>query len=349
MQRYFIFLCYICKKDKNMEISEVGKVAAIDKLFEGSGYENKVVIKYSGKDQSCMAHKMLLEDVDFVLSYNPLKHLGYKAVLSVVGEIYSKLYAPISLSVSIALSSRFNFENIKELLDGIFAAAKEHSIKEISLDLVPSASGLCISLAAMGAQKKEILKKCSDSKSFDLICLSGNVGAAYMGFHVLERERVVFASASKAESKDAAQPDLSKYKYILESYLSPEVSPSTVDRFIESGIIPSRGYFLTKGLGASIKELCKDTQLGAKIYLEKIPISSRTFSMSEELNLDAVTAALNGGDDYKFLFTVPIEKHETFLKEFADYDVIGHLAQSEVGSVLVTPEGAEIEIKAQGW
>lgn len=332
-----------------MEISEVGKVAAIDKLFEGSGYENNGVIKYSGREQSCMAHSVLLEDVDFVLTYNPLRHLGYKAVLSVVGEIYSKLYAPSALSISLALSSRFNFENVKELWDGILAAAKEHSIKEVSLDMVPSASGLCISIAAMGTQKKEVLRKCSASKSFDLICLSGNVGAAYMGFHVLERERIAFSNASKAESKDAMQPDLSKYKYILEAYLSPEVSPKTLERFIESDIIPSKGYFITKGLGASIKQLCKESQLGAKIYLDKIPISSRTFSMSEELNLDAVTAALNGGDDYKFLFTIPIEKHETFLKEFPNYDVIGHLAQGEVGSVLVTPEGAEIEIKAQGW
>lgn len=332
-----------------MEISEIGKIIALDKLFEGTGYENNRVMQYSGKGECCMVQNVLLEEVDFVLTYNPLRHLGYKAVLSVVGEIYSKLYTPESLSISLALSSRFDFENVKEVWDGILAAAKEHSIKEISLDLVPSASGLCISLASMGVQKKEILEKCSTSKSFDLICLSGNVGAAFMGFHVLERERVAFSNASKAETKDAKQPDLSKYKYILESYLSPEVNPKILDRFIEADILPSKGYFLTKGLAASIKQLVKDTGLGAKIYLDKIPISSRTFSMSEELNLDAVTAALNGGDDYKFLFTVPIEKHEAFLRDFADYDVIGHLAKPEVGSVLVTPEGAEMEIKAQGW
>ncbi len=323
------------------QISEIGKNAAIEKLFEGSGFENKEPISISEKGECCHVGKLMLEGVDFDLTYTPIKHLGYKSVLNVIGEIYAEFHLPVSLIVTLGISNRFSFEDVSEFWQGVLAAVKDHSIKHISLDMNPSSSGLCISLSACGVQRKGTLEKRPASKAFDLICLSGNVGAAYMGMHVLEREKVAFNSDSK-------QPDLSKYKYLLESYLSPYIDPDILKRFSDADIFPVRGYFITKGLAEGVKRLAKETGMGTKIYMEKIPIASQTFAMAEEINMDPITAGLNGGDDYKFIFTVSIEKHETFKREFQDYDVIGHLAKPEVGSVLVTPEGAELELKALG-
>ena len=325
------------------ELQSLGKTNAITKLFDGSDYKNEYTTTLTEKGECCMAHKILLEGVDFDLTYTPLRHLGYKVVLCVIGELYAKFYNPTSLSVNMGISSKFCYENIEEIWQGVLSAAKEHSIKHLSLDLNPSVNGLCLSLAACGVQKRGVLEMLPASKNMDLICLTDNVGAAYMGFHVLEREKVSF---NKDSSK---QPDLSKYKYILASYLSPEIHSDILNRFTDAEIYPSKGYFITKGLATSVIQLTRDTQMGAKIYIEKITLSSHTFEMAEEINMDAITAALNGGDDYRFIFTVPIEKHDAFRKEFHDYDIIGHLAKPEVGHVLITPEGAEIEIKAQGY
>lgn len=324
------------------EIAEIGKIASIDRLFENTGFTPESALRIPEKGECCSAHKIFLEGVDFDLVYTPLKHLGYKAALGVFGEIYAKLFSPVTLSVNLGLSKRFCFEDVQALWEGVVAAAKEHGIKALSLDLNPSLNGLCISLAACGVQKKGVLEKVPGSKNMDLICLSGHVGAAYMGLHVLEREKVAFTS-------DEKQPDLSKYKSILASYLSPEIKESVIRRFIEDEVYPSKGYFVTKGLGEALLRLHKESGFGVKVYLDKIPISSQTFAMSEELDIDAITAAMNGGDDYQFIFTVPIEKHDVIRKNFQDYDIIGHLAKPEVGAVMVTPDGAELDVKAQGY
>lgn len=324
------------------EISTIGKEELLVKLFENTGYTNNRTVVYQEKGECCTTHKIMLEGVDFDLVYTPLKHLGYKASLNVFGEIYAAFHAPAALSVNLGISSRFCLEEITEFWQGVLAAAKEHDIKHLSLDLNPSVNGLCISLSATGFQKKATIEALPKPKNMDLICLSGRVGAAYMGMHVLEREKVAF-------NKDGKQPDMSKYKHILASYLSPEVKANTISRFIDEKIFPSSGHFLTRGLGDAIIKLSRETGFGAKIYLEKIPLSNETFTMAEELDMDPVTAAMNGGDDYQFIFTIPIEKSETFRHEFQDYDIIGHLAKPEVGPVMVTPEGAEIPIKAQGY
>jgi len=182
-----------------------------------------------------------------------------------------------------------------------------------------------------------------------LLCLTGNVGAAYMGLHVLEREKIAFNKIPADRVAEYVQPDLDKYKYILSQYLSPEINPKTVEQFKEAKLFPACGYFITNGLAAAVKQLCDEHNVGAKIYLAKIPIASQTFSMAEELNMDAITAALNGGDDYKFLFAVPVQEHERFHKEFPNVDIIGHLCRPEAGAMLVTPEGAEITLRAQGY
>jgi len=324
------------------EISAIGKVAAIEKLLEKSGIDSKSPIKINEKGECCISLKTMLEGVDFDLIYTPLKHLGYKAALNAFGELYASLSSPVALSVNLGISKKFCYEDIEELWEGIVAASKEHSIAHLALEMNPSVNGLSISMAATGVQRRSVLEKVPASKNMDLICLSGHLGAAYMGFHVLEREKKAFDSTS-------VQPDLSKYKAILESYLSPEIKPNTLSRFIDSDLIPSRGYFVNQGLAASILQLTRDTGLGAKLYLEKIPISSQTFAMAEEINMDAITAAMNGGDDYRFIFTIPIEKHDLMRHDFQDYDIIGHLAKPEVGAVMVTPEGVELTINAQGY
>ncbi len=324
------------------EISDIGKQAALDRLFEGSGFTNGSTLPAGGSAAGCTAHKLLLEGCDFDLVYTPLKHLGYKAVLCVLGELYATLHRPDGLSVVLGLSKRFCFEDVAALWEGMLAACREHGVKQLALELNPSVNGLCISLAATGVQEKQVFDQRPKAKSRDLICLSGHVGAAYMGLHVLEREKVAFTGTGE-------QPDLTPYKAVLASYLSPEIKAGLLSRFIEAGIIPSCGYFLTRGLGEAVIRLTRDTGLGAKVYLEKIPISSQTFAMAEEIDMDVVTAAMNGGDDYKFLFVIPLDQHETFRKEFHDFEIIGHLAQPDVGPVLVTPEGAEIPVHAQGY
>ena len=324
------------------EIASIGKQATIDKLFAQAGLTGENPVKITEKGECSSAHKIMLEGVDFDLVYTPLKHLGYKAALNVFGELYATLRTPVSLSVNLGLSKRFCYEDVEELWKGFTAAAAEHGIKHLSLDLNPSVNGLCISLSSCGVQKKSVLEKIPESKNMDLIVLSGHLGAAYMGLHVLEREKVAFNASN-------AQPDISKYKAVLESYLNPEIKPGIINRFIDAGIFPAKGYFLTRGLGEAVLRLSKSTGLGAKIYIEKIPISSQTFAMAEEIDIDPVTAAMNGGDDYKFIFTVPIEKHDLIRKDFQDFDIIGHLARPDVGAVLVTPEGAELSIKAQGF
>ena len=324
------------------EISTIGKEAAISKLFEGTGYANCRTIRLNEKGECCMAHKIMLEGMDFDLTYTPLKHLGYKAVLYVIGEIYAAMRQPSALSVNLGVSSRFSYENITELWAGVLAATREHKIGQLALDLNPSINGLCISMSAMGVQKKKTIDAMPVAKDMDIICLTGRVGAAYLGLHILEREKVSFNANGK-------QPDLSKYKNVLASYLNPEIKPNVVERFADAKVLPANGHFITCGLGDAVLRLAQESGFGVKIYLEKIPISSQTFEAAEELGIDPVTAAMNGGDDYQFIFTLPLAQHEIIRKDFQDYDIIGHLAQPEVGAVIVTPEGAEIPIRAQGY
>ena len=337
-------------KDKRTELSKIGKINTIEMLYEGTDYKSGQTIQVlsSQEDSVRTSHKMLLEGIDFDLTYTPLMHLGYKAVLASLGDLYAAFHQPEAISINIGLSGKFYYEDIEKLWQGVLAAAKQHGINSLILDLNSSLTGLCVSVTSVGKQRSEILAGLNAPKEHDLICLSGDLGAAYMGLLVLEREKVAFNNQSNTPDK-MKQPDLSAYKYILESYLSPYIKPDMIDQFISDGILPGYGYCLTKGLSAAIKELSRDSGLGARLYLEHIPISSKTIEAGEEFAIDAVTAAMNGGDDYKFIFTIPIEKHEEFRKEFQNWDVIGHLTKPDSGSLLVTPDGQTAEIKAQGW
>lgn len=327
--------------------SDLGRVEAISRLFEGTGFTPFCRAEFTADSKStcCQASKILLEGIDFDLTYFPLKHLGYKSVIAVTGELYAMFSHPRTLCVSLGVSAKLDFAQIAELWKGIVAAAKEHGYANLSLDLAPSKNGLCIAVSATGEVSNLTEKRRPAAKSMDLICISDNLGAAYFGFEILEREKKSFEKTKN----DAAQPDLKEYSQFIGEYLKPVISPAMVKQMEDSEIIPSFGYMVTRGLADAVKRLVRDSGLGAKIYVDRIPFAGKTFDLGKKLNIDPISAALNGGDDFRILYTIPIGKHDRFRHDFQTFDIIGHLARPEVGSVLVTPDGVELPLHSQGW
>ena len=316
--------------------ADLGRVEAIRELFEGTGYEpfgEPLWFEAQGGDCITTAARTLLEGIDFDLVYFPLKHLGYKSVISVTGELYAVMAHPQTLSICLGISAKLDFEQIKELWSGAISAAKEHGYRSVAIDLQPSKNGLCISVSATGSHSRLSSVRRPRAQSKDLICVSGRLGAAYLGQQVLEHR----------------SDQLERYKMMLAEYLKPELSPEIVANLEDGEIYPSHGYFVTKGLSDAVLRLCRDSGLGAKIYADKIPFEAGSFALGKDLDIDPVSAAMNGGDDYKILFTIPILQLEKFRKDFQTFDIIGHLALPEVGAVLVTPEGLEFPVSAQGW
>ena len=327
--------------------SDLGRVEAIAKLYEGTPYKpfESSWFETSGKSHVTQQSRTFIEGIDFDLVYFPLKHLGYKCVTAVTGELYVEMSHPRTLDIRLGISSKLDFKHIKELWEGAVAAAKEHGYKKVSLDLVPSPNGLAVSVSAAGETSLLTAKRRSAAKSMDLICVSDNLGAAFMGFQVLEREKRAFEQSGDAK----AQPKLDDYKHLVGAYLKPQINPQVVSQLEEAEIIPSYGYLVTRGLADAVKRLVRDSGLGAKIYVDKLPFAGKTFDLGKELNIDPISAALNGGEDYRMLFTIPIGKHEKFRHDFQTFDIIGHLAKPEVGAAVVTPDGVELPMKAQGW
>ena len=313
--------------------ADIGKKEALRRLYEGSPY----------KQTEPAAHKVLLEGVDFNLIYFPLKHLGYKAVMEVTGELYAQLRHPGTLSVVLGVSAKLDYPQIEELWSGISTAAKEHGYKDVSIDLRPSRNGLCISVAASGERLKLTEVRRPKAQSKDLLCVSGRLGAAYLGQCVMERELERF------EKGESDRKELEQYKMLVGAYLKPELDPGIVGKLEEDEIIPSAGCLITHGLADAVKRIAGQTGLGAKVYADRIPFEGNSFDLGRKLNLDPVTAAMNGGEDYQLLYVVPILEMEKFRRDFQTFDIVGHLAQPEVGTVLVTPEGVELPLRAQGW
>ena len=315
------------------KFSDIGLQTAIGRLYEGTPFKPFVA----------SAHKVLLEGIDFNLVYFPLKHLGYKAVVEVTGELSARMEHPCSLSVVLGVSAKLDYAQVKELWEGISSAAEEYGYKDVSLDLQPSRNGLCISLAATGKRKALTDHSIPKPKSKDILCVSGRLGAAYLGLQVLERERVRFeAGSSKAE-------EMEKYRMLVGAYLHPELSPGIVGALEDNDIYPSAAVLVSRGLSDAVKRISRDTGLGAKVYAAHIPFEGNSFELGQMLDIDPVSAAMNGGEDFQLLLAIPILQAEKFRREFQTFDVIGHLAQPEAGTVLVTPTGAELPLKAQGW
>lgn len=327
--------------------SDLGRVEAIARLYEGTPFKpfKTGYFETSGKCFISSQSRTFIEGIDFDLTYFPLKHLGYKCVTAVTGELYAEFSFPRTMDVRLGISAKLDFQHIQEIWQGIVTAAKEHGYKDVTLDLVPSPNGLTVSVSAVGETSQLTAKRRPAPKSMDLICVSDNLGAAYLGFQILEREKRRFEESGDAK----AQPDLDAYKNLVGAYLKPQINPQTVKLMEDAEIIPSFGYLVTRGLADSVKRLVRDSGLGAKIYVDKLPFAGRTFDLGKELNIDPISAALNGGEDYRLLFTIPIGKHDKFRHDFQTFDIIGHLAKPEVGAVIVTPDGVELPMKAQGW
>lgn len=315
--------------------AQLGRVEAIRQLFDNSGYapfEEPLCFTPAAGESCVQIGALLLEGIDFNLVYFPLKHLGYKSVLAATGELYARLAVPRTLSIRLGISAKLDFEEIRQLWAGVLIAAREHGYSSLSLDLQPSRNGLSISVSAQGSVSEKAQKK-AQPRSKDLICVSGALGAAYLGQQVLEHK----------------PEQLEQYKMLVASYLKPELGSQAVVQMLDGGILPSAAYFVTRGLSDAVMRLTRDSGLGAKIYADKIPFEGGSFALGKELDIDPVSAAMNGGDDYRLMMVVPLADFEKFRTNFQTFDIIGHLAQSNVGSVLVTPEGLEHPLSAQGW
>ena len=328
--------------------SDIGKIEAIKLLFEESPFKHADGTSYLCGEKGGVirtASKLWLEGIDFDLTYFPLKHLGYKSVVGTVGEIYASLARPQSISVRLGISAKLALPQVSELWNGICTAAEEHHIKRADLDLVPSRNGLAISIVISGITSPEVAENRKSAGSKDLICISGNVGASFLGMSLLEQEKKKFEKAGEL----TGQPDLEKYKMLVASYLKPEIDPDIVSQLGDSGIIPPYGYLVNRGLADAARRLNRDSGLGVKLYTDKIPFEGNSFEVGKKLNIDPVSAALKGGDDYRLMFVIPMSAYETFRHDFQTFSIIGHLAQPEVGTVLVTHEGVELPVHAQGW
>jgi len=329
------------KETTRTEINELGRIKALDRLFEGSGFKNSKTTMLPDQKDGCnyiTTNKMMLEGVDFDLTYTPVKYLGYKSALLAMGHIYASCAKPYSLDFTVGVSSKFSYEHVDWLWAGIRAAAKTHGVENLTLDLVPSMSGLMISCSAAGRQDLSVAEKIPSLSPNSLICINGNLGSACMGFYVLEREKAAFTGS---------QPKLDKYKYPLSQYLTPEIDPAILDTFAESGIFPATGYFLTRGLGDAVMQMAKDNGCGANIFLDKIPVAPEARMVAEEINMDISTAIINGGDDYRLMYVFPLEYHDKIRKEFPFLEIIGHTTKE--GCHLVSPDGNHLQIQAQGW
>lgn len=332
---------------KERTFADIGRVEAIRLLFEGSAYTafaDTVHCSATGAgDSIASASRLLIEGTDFDLTYFPLEHLGYKAAVSVIGELLADLARPHTLSIVLGISAKLDFPQVQKLWKGVLSAAGKFGIKELALDLIPSHNGLSISVNASGIKSKITSVRQPAPKSKDLLCVSGPLGAAYLGLQVLENEKRNF------EHSELNKDKLERYKMLVSAYLHPELPSNIVGELEDSEIYPSAGVFVTRGLSDALLRLCRSTSLGAKVYTDKMPFEGGSFDLGRELDLDPISAAMNGGDDLRLLFTVPILKMEKFRHDFQTFDIIGHLALPEAGCSLVTPEGAELQVTAPGW
>lgn len=316
---------------------ELGTAGAIRKLYENSGFEpcTNPYFKTSN-GYAVTASRLLMEGMDFDLTFVPFKHLGFKAVVQVTGELFSNLATPKVLKISIGVSSKLDYAEVSQIWDGVVSAAREYGYESLALDLVPSLTGLSISVVATGFDTLASAAKRPQAKSMDLVCISNNAGAAFLGEQMLR----------KAQNLPEAQrtKKLEACKQLIGAYLKPELPAYTLKSLKESGVVPSYAYFCTKGLQDALQQLCAASGLGVKVYVDKLPFAGGSIDAAKELGVDPLQAALKGGDDNCLLFTIPIGEHEKFRHDFQSWDVIGHLAKPEVGCVMVSPDGLEHNI-----
>ncbi len=334
---------------KRTEIAELGHFGLIDRLTEGVEVSNGSTVVGVGDDAAVidagdkymlLSTELFMEGVHFDLTYFPLKHLGYKVVVAAMSDIIAMNGTPRQLTVSLGVSARFAVEHLEELYEGVKFACKEYGIDLVGGDTSASINGLTIGVTAVGEVAKERLVRRSGAKKNDLVCITSDLGAAYMGLHLLERERIAL------DGHPNPTPDFEGHEYILRRWLKPDLRLDVIKALEAEGIVPTSMIDITDGLASDALQLCKASGCGIRLYLERIPIAAETRAMAEELNADPIVAMLNGGDDYELMFTVPLEMQEKVLR-FGGVDVIGHM--TERGAVLVTPEGGELPLTAPGF
>ncbi len=358
-------------QEKNRtEISTLGEFGLIKRLTEGIELKNDTtkygvgddcaVLSYPDKD-ILVTTDLLMEGVHFDLTYTPLKHLGYKSVMVNLSDVYAMYGMPKQIVVSMALSKKFSIEDMEEFYAGLRLACDEHGVDIVGGDTSSSYTGLAISITCIGEVEKDGAVFRNGAKPTDLICVSGDLGAAYMGLQLLEREKHVFdeqlAEAGKLQGEARKrieeqilqnQPDFAGREYLLQRQLRPEARRDIILKLREMGIRPTAMMDISDGLSSELMHICSQSNCGCRVFEERIPLDYQTAAMAEELNMNVTTCALNGGEDYELLFTVPISEHER-IEEMENVKIIGHITEQELGCALVTRDNQEFELKAQGW
>lgn len=338
-------------KKTGTEISSLGEFGLIDRLTARLEKRNATTLKAAGDDAAVidmgesvmlLSTDMMTEGIDFDLSYFPLKHLGYKAIVRGINDIVAMNAKAEQVVVALGVSAKITVEALDALYEGMEFACKEYGVDLVGGDTTASLNGLTISITAVGRAKKETVVYRSGAKEHDLICITSNLGAAYMGLHLLEREKRVLSGVNNPE------PQFEGYDYLLERYLKPRARVNIINTLSEEGITPTSMIDLSDGLASDLRQICKSSECGARIYLERIPIARQTSQLAEEMHIDPVIAALNGGEDHELLFTVPLSMQEKVM-QLGLVDIIGHITRPEAGVVLVTPDGEGIALKAQAF
>ena len=334
------------------EISKYGEFGLIKHLTEKIKLQNPSSLKGVGDDAAVLDYKdkqvlvttdLLLEGVHFDLIYTPLKHLGYKAAIVNFSDIYAMNGRPKQITVSLGVSKRFTVENLEDIYAGITLACENYGVDLVGGDTSASLTGLIISITCIGEAEKDKIVYRDGAGENDLICVSGNLGSAYMGLQLLEREKLVFEG-----QQENVQPDFSGKEYILQRQLKPEARKDIIERLAEKGIQPTAMMDISDGLSSELIHICSQSNVGCRVYEDKIPINMQAAVMAEELNMNIVTAALNGGEDYELLFTCKLEDYEKIIT-LEDVGIVGHITKPELGMNLTGRNGEEIPLKAQGW
>ena len=339
------------KERKQTSISELGEFGLIERITKDIQLKNSSTVKGVGDDAAILDYKdkqvvlssdLLTEGVHFNLMYAPLKHLGYKAVVVNLSDVYAMNAIPKQITVNIALSGKFSVESVDELYSGIHLACEKYEVDLVGGDTTSSLTGLTISITVLGEIEKDSAVLRSGAKPNDLLCVTGDLGGAYMGLQLLERENEVYKVNPKM------QPQLEGYDYILERQLKPEARQDIVSAFQKLEIKPTSMIDISDGLSSEIMHLCKNSKVGCNLYEEKIPMDEQTKQMAEEMNINPLVAALNGGEDYELLFTISQNDYEK-IKTDPDFTIIGHITETADGINLITTGGSAIPLEAQGW
>lgn len=345
------------------QISALGEFGLIKRLTQDIELKNPetkkgvgddcAVLEYDGEKEVLVTTDLLMEGVHFDLTYMPMKHLGYKSAIVNFSDVYAMGGTPKQITVSLALGKRFSVEDMDDFYVGLRLACDEYGVDIVGGDTTSSMTGLAISITCIGECPKGKAIYRNGAKETDLICVSGDLGAAYMGLQLLEREKDVYygqVADAKAQGKEPVdfQPDFAGKEYLLERQMKPTARRDIIQALREAGIQPTAMMDISDGLSSELMHICSQSNMGCRIYEEHIPLDYQTAVMAEELNMNVTTCALNGGEDYELLFTVPISDHEK-VSNMKDVKLIGHITKPELGLALITRDGNEFELKAQGW